>query len=390
MRTDPIPKPIGRMLGWFRGLPPALTDAALAGAFGTVVIIERLRDPLDGALMVAAIALTVALTASVWLRRRVPLTAFGLGAAALSSEALIHVATEVSPYATLIGAYSLGRYATPARARAGVPIIVACVLLYFVSAGRGVSFEPIGVLVMWLAAWAVGSSTARQREERERARRAIQSQVVAEERTRMARELHDIIGHTVNLLVVQAGAARLMLDKDPAMTRQLLTSMEHTGRESLADLDRVLGTLRTQTAEDRDEDRADRADRMSVTPSPGLAQLPDLAKRLTESGVDVKLTIDDTIELPRDLDMSAYRIVQEALTNALKHAAPCTATVTCTRTDRDVVVEVADDGPGPSRQHRPGRGLLGIAERVSMCGGAFEHGEGIHGGFTVRAVLPLP
>jgi signal transduction histidine kinase len=201
----------------------------------------------------------------------------------------------------------------------------------------------------------------------------------------MARELHDVIGHTVNLLVVQAGAARLMLDRDPSMTRDLLTGMEQTGREALADLDQALGTLRAQSPiPDAGPDAAE------PLPSPGLAQLPDLVDRLGDSGVDVTLSLDSAIRLPRNLDLSAYRIVQEALTNALKHAAPCSATVDVRRDGRAVVVEVSDDGPGLPESHVPGRGLLGIAERVSLCGGVLEHGAGARGGFTLRAVLPLP
>jgi len=258
------------------------------------------------------------------------------------------------------------------------------VLVFFAGTPDAASFEPIGVLFGWLAAWVIGSSTARRLEDQDRARRAIRSQVEAEERTRMARELHDVIGHTVNVLIVQAGAARLSLEKDPELARRLLATMEDTGRAALSDLDQVLGTLRPEPAGPR------AANGWSPSGSPGLAQLPDLVDRLTASGVDVTLRVDDAVGLPRNLDLSAYRIVQEALTNTLKYAAPCAATVLCSRSGRDVVVEVSDNGPGPARRHRPGRGLLGITERVSMCGGTLEHGAGARGGFTVRAVLPLP
>ena len=183
--------------------------------------------------------------------------------------------------------------------------------------------------------WGFGYSLARRREEQGRAERAIRRQVVAEEDARMARELHDIIGHTVNLMVVQAGAARVVLDSDPSLSRELLTRMETTGREALTDLDQVLGTLRAQQF-DPDADSP---------VSPGLAQLPDLVSRLGGSQVDVSLFVEPAIELPRSLDLSAYRIVQEALTNVLKHAAPCSATVAVRRADDVVVVEVTDNGP---------------------------------------------
>ena len=121
------------------------------------------------------------------------------------------------------------------------------------------------MLFVWLATWAVGYSTARRREEQERARRAIQRQVLAEERARMARELHDLVGHTVNLLVVQAGAARLTLDRDPTMAREILTGMEQAGREALTDLDQVLATLRAEPAT-RDSGCA--AGAVDLSPSP--------------------------------------------------------------------------------------------------------------------------
>jgi signal transduction histidine kinase len=241
--------------------------------------------------------------------------------------------------------------------------------------------ELMSVLFSWLVVWGVGYSTARRRDEQERARRALERQVIAEERVRVSRELHDIVGHTVNLLVVQAGAARLMLDTDPAMTRSLLQGMEDAGRATLADLDRMLASLRADPADDSQD---------AVAPALGLAQLPDLVGRFQDSGVDARLTVDPALRLPRDLDLSAYRIVQEALTNTLKHAAPCSATVIVERRNGSLIVEVSDTGPGVRATDRRGRGLVGIAERVSMCGGVLEHGDGERGGFRLRAVLPMP
>jgi signal transduction histidine kinase len=207
--------------------------------------------------------------------------------------------------------------------------------------------------------------------------------VIAEERIRMSRELHDLVGHTVNLLVVQAGAARLMLERDPGTARELLIGMERTGRETLAELDRVLATLRANPA-------GAGPGPIPVHGSPGLADLPELVERFTDSGVNAQLMVDADLRLPRDLDLAAYRIVQEALTNALKHAAPCTATVAVRRDDGSVIIEVSDTGPGRRNSNAEGRGLLGIGERVSLSGGVFDHGNGDRGGFRLRAALPLP
>ncbi len=373
-----------RLAARIRSLPSPAVDAGLAIIFLGAVVTERLRNPLPlGLLSVVAAILTLALAISLALRRRVPFTAFAIATAALCTGSLLHVPSVFSPLANQICVYSVGAYASRARARWAVPIIVAGVLVYFVGTPGldQLDAEMVEVLLVWLATWAVGYTVARRREEQDRARVATARQVVAEERVRISRELHDLMGHTVNLLVVQAGAARLMLDKDPAMTRELLSGMERTGRETLADLDQVLATLRPDPAEP--------AETGASNHPLGVAQLPELVDRFTDSGIDVRLSVEPTLQLPRNVDLSIYRIVQEGLTNTLKHAAPCAATVDVRREGPSVVVEVSDTGPGPREPKRPGRGLLGIAERVSMCGGVLEHGGGEGGGFRLRAALPL-
>ena len=236
-----------RLTARIRSLPTPAVDAGLAIIFLGAVVTERLRNPLPlGLLSVVAAILTLALAISLALRRRVPFTAFAIATAALCTGSLLHVPSVFSPLANQICVYSVGAYASRARARWAVPVIVAGVLLYFAGTPGldQLDAEMVEVLLVWLATWAVGYTVARRREEQDRARLATARQVVAEERVRISRELHDLMGHTVNLLVVQAGAARLMLEKDPAMTRELLSGMERTGRETLADLDQVLATLR--------------------------------------------------------------------------------------------------------------------------------------------------
>ena len=382
MGFDGLIRPLGRL----RRVPPLVVDAGIAAIFVLLVAAEAVRQPMPGGRTALFALLTLVLAASLVLRRKWPLTALVIGVAALVVESFLHVATVFTPLATLVGAYSVGLYATRTRARWGLLIIVAGVVGYFVGTPGLRRTDPVQlayVLLVWLGGWAFGYARARRGEDQERVRRALEREVIAEERVRMSRELHDVVGHTVNLLVVQAGAARMVLDQDPVQARDLLKGMEDTGRETLADLDRVLATLRDDTK--RGEDRGDTANR-----APGLAQLPDLVGRFHDSGVDARLTIDPGLRLPRDLDLAAYRIVQEALTNTLKHAAPCSATVAVERRDGSVIIQVSDTGPGVRRADPHGRGLVGIAERVSMCGGVLEHGNGRDGGFRLRAVLPLP
>ena len=382
MGFEGLTRPLGRV----RRMPPPVVDAGIAMIFVLLVAAEAVRQPVPGGRTAVFAVLTLVMAVCLAVRRRWPLAAYAIATAALVVESFLHVATEFTPLATLVGAYSVGLYASRARARWGLLIVVAGVVGFFAGTPGLQRTNPVQlayVLLIWLGGWGFGYARARRGEDGERVRRALEREVIAEERVRMSRELHDVVGHTVNLLVVQAGAARMVLDQDPTQARDLLKGMENTGRETLADLDRVLATLRDDT--NRGEDRGDTANR-----APGLAQLPDLVGRFHDSGVEAKLTIDPGLRLPRDLDLAAYRIVQEALTNTLKHAAPCSATVTVERRNGSMIIQVSDTGPGVRRADRHGRGLVGIAERVSMCGGVLEHGNGQDGGFRLRAVLPLP
>jgi signal transduction histidine kinase len=375
---------LARSLRRLRRTSPLTVDVGLGAIFVLIVAVEAAGEPMAGPSLALFAGLTLVLAACVAVRRKIPLTAQVIATTALTAESFLQVATEFSPLATLVCSYSTGLYAGRARARWGMLIIIAGVVSYFAGTPGLQDTDPanlFSVLLVWLVAWGLGYSTARRRDDQERARHAFERQVIAEERVRVSRELHDVLGHTVNLLVVHAGAARLALDSDPALTRSLLQGMENSGRASLADLDRVLASLRADSTGGRQD---------AVTPAPGLAQLPDLVGGFQDSGVDVRLTLDPTLRPPHDVDLTVYRIVQEALTNALKHAAPCSATVTVERRNGSILVEVSDTGPGVQATDRDGRGLIGIAERVSMCGGRLEHGDGESGGFRLRAVIPVP
>ncbi|MFF8773330.1 sensor histidine kinase [Kitasatospora sp. NPDC015120] len=394
----PPPRPLLPALRAVRAVPAGRWDAVLAGLFLLVMAVERIgaAGGLRGGLPLA-LALSVAVAAPLAVRRTRPLAGYLVGAAALSAEALFVLPSPVSPYADLVGLYSLGLYAPRRRAWAGPFAALLGMAAYFADLGRAYPVIPAGVLFLWLLGWAVGYGTARRAEQREAARLLLRREVVAGERARLARELHDSVGHTLNVVLVQAGAARRLLDREPERTRELLTGLEHTGREALDDLDRVLGLLRRE-AHGRDAHGPDAEGRAAegrepdgAAPQPGIADLERLAERLGGAGLRVRVRIDPAARrVPRSLDVSAYRIVQEGLTNTVKHADARTVGVTVRCAAGRLAVEVCDDGRGVPAGYAPGRGLLGVAERVSVLGGRVEHGPGEPGGFRLRAELPVP
>ncbi|WP_457031908.1 sensor histidine kinase [Kitasatospora sp. P5_F3] len=359
---------------WRKPTAPVL-DGLPALAFLLAMLTERLLTTPE----LPALLLSVVIAGALAWRRRAPLTAYLLGTAALAVEAQTVLPGPMSPYANLIGLYALGRYATRSRARSGPVIVLVGMAGYF-----GDLVVPAGVLLVWLLAWALGYAAALRQEERTVARRQLRRRVAEEERARIARELHDIVGHTLNLMLVQAGAARRVLPRDPEQTVELLSGLEHTGREALDELDRVLGLLRRNGPSD------------GPSLQPGLADLPRLVGRLEQAGLRATVRIDAGAgRLPRTIDVSAYRIVQEALTNTVKHGRAETVEITVGRSSEVLDILVLDGGRGAPGGYVPGRGLLGIAERVAMFGGSVEHGSvsqpggGEGGGFRLRVTLPV-
>jgi signal transduction histidine kinase len=218
----------------------------------------------------------------------------------------------------------------------------------------------------------------RRRHSREALYKASRDAVV-EERSRIARELHDVVAHSMGLMVVQAGAARTVIDTDPQGAGAALKQIEETGRSGLAEMRRLLGML--------EPDGSD-AERL---PQPGLDRLDELLESLRGTGLPIEIVVQGN---PRDLlpgaDLAAYRIVQEALTNTLKHAGAAHARVVLRYDHVDLQIEVADDGRGPPQSDAPlGRGLIGMHERVALFGGSLETGARPGGGFLVRARIPL-
>ncbi len=260
--------------------------------------------------------------------------------------------------------------------------------------GAPVTDAVLGVVAMYAifaAAWTLGDNMRTRRaylrgvEERadrlERERVENVRRATAEEQARIARELHDVIAHSVSVMVVQAAAAGDVFDSNPARAREALTSIEATGRDALAELRRLLGQVRT------DGDVAE----ASFAPQPGLDALAGLADQVRRAGIDVDVNVEGVpVELPAGVDLAAYRVAQEAMTNTLKHASASNVAVTVRYRDEHVEVEVVDDGVGDTTDGDGlGHGIIGMRERAALYGGELHAEPQSGGGFRVFVSLPL-
>jgi signal transduction histidine kinase len=254
---------------------------------------------------------------------------------------------------------------------------------------RGDLSAHFGEWVFFALAWVLGKTVrfsrmrgdrlALQAIELERRRDSDVQEALVDERARIARELHDVVAHSVSLMVLQAGAARQALDWQPARARQPLLAIEATGREAMGELRRMLTVLRGHN--DADE----------LAPQPSLRHLDVLLDQMRAAGMPVRLAVDGSVEdLPKGVDLSAYRIIQEALTNSLKHSSHSAVDVRVRRNNDEIEVEVQDAGPA-FNSHEPGvgHGLIGMRERATLYGGRLEAGPSSAGGFDVKATLPF-
>jgi len=293
----------------------------------------------------------------------------------------------------LVALYSVAAYC-PRRQAAWAGIATGAVLagpLWAATAGGGTVGFRLTVVAVSLGlpalGWVCGEYVSELRGRAARSRREQEletGRAVAEEQARVGRELHDVIAHTLSVIVIQAGAAADVFDTSPRAARQALGSIGAAGRQALAELRRVLAAVRPQP--DQEDGWA---------PPPGLAGLGELLDQVRAAGLDVTARVDGTpVDLPAGLDLAAYRIVQEALTNTLKHAHADNAEVNLCYGPAGLVVAVTDDGQAaaPACQRGParGRGLIGIRERAALHGGTCQAGPRPGGGFAVRVSLPLP
>jgi signal transduction histidine kinase len=362
---------------------PGVIDVALAVALAALVTWEITTTDVSGPLgLLLLFGLLMTLPLAV--RRHAPVVAVVAAGAGL--VVLDQMSRVQEPQTTLLpflaAVYAAGAYAD--RRAAGVGLACAMIAIVAVEPGDVVVMGPLTVATLLVGrlvqSWRRQAADlgrladALDRERAENARLAV-----ADERTRIARELHDVVGHTVSLLVLQAGAERLALGEHGPSTREALAEIEQSGRSTLAELRRLVGVLR------RDDEEPE------LAPVPGLIRLPELVDHVRLTGLAVDLQVaGEPRPLPPGLDVSAYRIVQEALTNTVKHSMARRVRV-CIRYDvRELGIDVTDDGPAKgSVTENGGHGLVGMRERVGLYGGKLTVGPRAGAGFSVEASLPL-
>jgi signal transduction histidine kinase len=390
---------VSRPVTWVRTRPvvaDSLVALLLFALSVTTVVVDwdtsvpegyRSADALRLALLVPGIA-------PVAFRRTRPLPALAVMVVVLLVEQGLAYNEQGLSIAVLIGAYSVAAYAQPrAGWRVGAGFIAVLsgwvVVGMLADAPNAGAFEVVATNVFYGTAWILGDNVRRRREHvaslEDRARhleheRALEDREArTRERAAIARELHDVVAHSVTVMVVQAAGARRALDKNPDAAAVALEVIEKTGRSSLVELRSILGVL-------RDDETPE------LVPQPTLARIGELASSDGDLPVEIRVTGQERELLPT-VDVSAYRIVQEALTNVRKHAGPrAKATVEVDYGERALTLRVCDDGRGAMTlvddRSSPGHGIAGMRERVAVCGGTLQSGPRIGGGWAVSALLP--
>jgi signal transduction histidine kinase len=371
---------------WFDGLLLAGLGLALTGA----VVGQGNTDGPTGPLWFDVLAVVAILT-PLFARRRFP---FGAPAAVGVAAVLTSfVDDRLVPFDFIIflagcaAVFLVGLIRERAQAVAGLVLAwgVVAVVVYRDPLGNadGVIAASVIFGIVWTIAFAVGRKFQEADEARERAARAEREReeralaAVTEERARIARELHDVVGHSVSVMTVQASAVRRLLRPEQQKEREALLVVEQTGREALAEMRRMVGVLR------RPEEAP------ALAPQPSLQYVDKLVEQAREAGLPVELRVEgDPLPLPAGIDLTAYRLVQEGLTNALKHARAERAQVLVRYGAGDIEITVSDNGQGAGRGDGGGHGLVGMRERVTVYGGELEAGPQTEGGYRLRARLP--
>lgn len=368
-------------------------DAILAALIAIAILEAWLVEDVEGSPWLLTL-FALAWGLPMFARRRFPVAAPAATVVLVALQAAIwghSVSYSFGVYmVVMIATAQFGLRGPTAAGLGGAALVLAAIAVVVTRDPEGDPADIVFVSAIASIAWLIGFAfyernrrTVELTERAERAERTRESEAraaVAEERARIAREMHDVVAHSISVMVVQAEAAEAMIDSDPARARRPLAAVQQTGRDALTELRRMLGVLR-----ERAEEGA------ALAPQPGLAGLDDLARQVRDAGLPVTVRVEGAPRpLPPGIDLSAYRIVQEGLTNALKHAGPATAEVLVRYGERELELSVSDDGRG----HDPaanggGHGLLGMRERVALYGGELAAGPRPQGGFALTARLPL-
>ncbi|MGX6744559.1 sensor histidine kinase [Streptomyces xantholiticus] len=384
------PPGVWTALTWCAGLVfTFLIRLRLPGEEEPAVIAGVVLYRWDG-LVFLALATALALDGSRLLSRR-PLAAVGrLLAAAVTGTMPLSVG-EI-PLAQFLAVDVALYFIAAARSRrtGGIAVVMALGTLAGFLATRwlsgwntGTSSE-LAVALTAVVAWLMGTSAHQSRVHADELREQATAQAVADERLHIARELHDMVAHSMGIVALQAGAARRVIDTQPARAREALGEVESTSRETLAGLRRMLGAL-------REAELVDGGLHQGPVRAPGLADVDRLAASTTAAGVRVEVRwLGERRPLPPEIDRSAYRIVQESVTNVVRHADTRACRVTLDCGDDELSIEVVDDGRGHGEKADTGYGLVGMRERVGLLHGEFAAGPRDEGGFRVAARLPLP
>lgn len=375
---------------------PTVLDVGVAAVLAVLALLELAlwwQGPMEVRpwSYLLALAMTVPL---VYRREHPDIVMTVVGCAGIVAPVLGSAMPNGAVFGIVVALYSIAAHGDQ-RDAVWSGVITMAVLVYiavryweFVGiAGAAANYLIFGTA--WAVGWAARNRRLLLRELEARAQRAEETRehearrAVAAERSRIARELHDVVAHAVSVMVVQAGAARRQLDRDPDGAREAVMAVESTGRTALDELRRLLGVLRAGVPSDAD----------GLAPQPTLGSLGALVDRMRATGLDVSLDVQGSFEyLPAGVDVSAYRVVQEALTNVLRHAGDGPRVeVAVHQVDGEVVVEVVDDGRGAAsdpRDRGAGQGLVGMRERVALFGGDLQAGPRAGGGYRVRARFP--
>ena len=372
------------------GFDALIVLAAIEGALEVVLRSDPGKEPTTSTWFAAPATALIVLP--LLARRRFPFAApvsvWVIASAVAFVDGRIAVFTVAAYVAGMAASFLLGNLRDPFLARVGLAIVVAgaAIVVYndpSHTAGDFV-FIPVLFAILWLAGFALATRAAQAEAAEERAslaerEREVAARIaVAEERARIARELHDVVAHAMSVMVLQVGAVRHRLPADRDEDARALGDVEQAGRTALAEMRRLLGAMR------RDDEDAE------LAPQPGLSGLHALVEDVGRAGLPAEVHIDgEPFPLPQAMDLSAYRIVQEGLTNALKHADASRADVTVRYSPDELQIEVRDNGRGGSSGDGQGHGLVGVRERVKIYGGEMTAGAANGGGFVLNARLPI-